>query len=488
MGGDDPGIEMAVTTDFETGGLIEKLQAAFGQLMHPVVAFVLLSGVLGASVCIITPPLRGPDEAAHFLRAYAIAGGEILPSSVDDENHKGTWLSAGIHRDFEFFETERYSFAERKFGYRDIFSEYSHQQPPAPDGPPVFEAYSGSEGYTPIPYLPYVLAAVVARAMHLDFLGTLYLMRFVGLLLLTAAAAWAIALMPYLRWAFVGIAMLPAALYARAVVSADGMALVSAMMVVALSLRSTCRDDTVPILRQAIWMAMCVLSKPPQIVFTLFPLIRHPLRELPRNWRVLALIILPGSIAAFAWFALTGGDVAAWRMVDGTHSLEQFGVVWKLRFMLAHPLHFPAAALTNFRDSLELWKQLIGVLAWLDTPLRPWAYPALTALLLLSCIEPADADPFLRRRILAAAVATIFCYWLALTLIFFLVWTPIDSPDISGLQGRYFIVVLPLVAVAIAAALRRGLGDRTRATAAILTVLLSWSASVEAILRTDWKL
>ncbi len=488
MGGEGSGIEMAVTTDFETGVLIDKFRAALGQLMQPVVAFVLLSGILGSSICIITPPLRGPDEAAHFLRAYAIAGGEIIPSAVDEENHKGTWLPAGIHRDFEYFETERYSFGDRKFGYRDIFAEYERRHSPSREGPPVFEAYSGSEGYTPIPYLPYVLAAVFARAMDLDFLGTLYLMRFFGLFALTAAAAWAIALMPYLRWAFVGIAMLPAALYARAVVSADGVALVSAMMVVALCLRSTRRDDTVHVPRQAVWMAICVLSKPPQIVFTLFSLIRRPLRELLRDWRVLALVILPGCIVAFAWFAVTGGDVAAWRMVDGTHGPEQFGVVWKLRFMIAHPLHFPAAALTNFRDSVELWKQLIGVLAWLDTPLRSWAYPALTALLLISCIEPTDADPPLRRRILTAAVATIFFYWLALTLIFFLVWTPVDSPDIAGLQGRYFIVVLPLVAVAIAAALSRGLSDRTRTTAAILSALLSWSASVEAILRTDWKL
>ena len=147
-------------------------------------------------------------------------------------------------------------------------------------------------------------------------------------------------------------------------------------------------------------MALCVLSKPPQIAFTLFSIIRRPFRELPRDWRSLALIVLPGCVIAFAWFALTGADVAAWRMADDNHGIEQFGVVWKLGFMMAHPLHFPKAALTNFRDTVELWRQLIGVLDWLDSPLQPWVYPVLSAMLLVSFIEPTDADPPLRRRIL----------------------------------------------------------------------------------------
>jgi uncharacterized membrane protein len=479
---------VAVTTDFETSALAQKLRAALRLLTRPVVAFVLASGIFGSSIAIITPPLRGPDEAAHFLRAYGIARGQIIPSSVDEQGRKGIWLPAEVQRDFAFFEEARYKVREENVSYSDFFSNYRHRpQLQSTDGPPVFELYSGSEGYTPIPYLPYVLAALLARAADLNFLSTLYLMRFVGLATLTAAAAWAIATMPYLRWAFVCIAMLPAALYARAVVSADGMALVSAMMVAALCVRSTRREDAPPLLRQAVWMALCVLSKPPQIAFTLFSIIRRPFRELPRDWRPLALIVLPGCIVAFVWFALTGGDVAAWRMADDSHGIEQFGVGWKLGFMIAHPLHFPRVALTNFRDSLELWKQLIGVLAWLDSPLQPWVYPILSATLLVTFIEPTDASPPVRRRILAMAVATIFCYWLALTLIFFLVWTPIESPDVSGLQGRYFIVVLPFLAIAVAAALSRGLNEKTRAAVALLTVLLSWSASIEAILRTDWK-
>jgi hypothetical protein len=36
---------------------------------------------------------------------------------------------------------------------------------------PTFVAYAGSEGYSPVAYLPQVAAALMARALDLDFRG-----------------------------------------------------------------------------------------------------------------------------------------------------------------------------------------------------------------------------------------------------------------------------------------------------------------------------
>jgi uncharacterized membrane protein len=466
------------------------IRAALCQLMRPAVAFVLLSGFFGSLAVIATPPLRGPDEAAHFLRAYGISRGEIIPSEVDEKGRKGIWLPGRLHRGFELFESSRYKIGDANFSYRDVFLEYRHGHDQSTvERSPVFVLYSGSEGYSPVPYIPYVMAALVARATNLDFLGTLYLMRFSGLAVLTAVAAMAVAMMPYLRWAFVCIAMLPAALYARSVISADGTALASAMMVAALCVRSARRADAPPVLEQAAWMTICVLSKPPQIAFTLLATIRRPFRELMADWRALAMIVLPGCIIALSWFYMTGSDVAAWRMSEPRGvPMEQFEVTWKLAFMLEHPLHFPKVALANFEYSFDLWQQLIGVLGWLDTPLQPWVYPALSGMLVVCFLEPTEAGRSIRLRTAIIAVLTLVCYWLALSLIFFLVWTPIDSHYVSGLQGRYFIVVLPLLAIAIATAINWGLNVKYRATVAIASVILSGGATLEAILRMDWKL
>src|SRR3546814_9340042 len=102
-------------------------------------------------------------------------------------------------------------------------------------------------------------------------------------------------------------------------------------------------------------------------------------RNLSRRWRGVALVVLPGSLLILLWISLTSGEMAAWRMARGTGlPLEQFDPIWKLGFLVEHPLHFPRMLLASLpRQAGTLWQQLIGVLGWLDAPLRPWFYPVL---------------------------------------------------------------------------------------------------------------
>jgi Predicted membrane protein (DUF2142) len=61
-------------------------------------------------------------------------------------------------------------------------------------------------------------------------------LRLTGLIVASAMIAYAIALTPFLKWAFVCVAMLPTAIYQRAVISIDGIVLGATLLVVALCL------------------------------------------------------------------------------------------------------------------------------------------------------------------------------------------------------------------------------------------------------------
>src|SRR5262245_61206714 len=67
-------------------------------------------------------------------------------------------------------------------------------------------------------------------------------MRLFGLVAFTAAAAYAIAITPVLKWPFVLIGLLPVAIYNRSVLSADGAALCSALVIT-----SACAERSVEI-------------------------------------------------------------------------------------------------------------------------------------------------------------------------------------------------------------------------------------------------
>jgi hypothetical protein len=272
--------------------------------LRPAMIFLLLSALLGLPTILLIPPLRGADEPAHVLRAYGIAHGEVIPSLADAQGRKGILLPARLHDDYDFFESARYRFGSEGFNYRQVLAEYMQRRNarsavPA-DRPPVFVLYAGSEGYAPVVYLPYVVAVLGARLAGLDFVPMLMAMRFLGFALATAAAAYAILIVPRLKWAFVVIAMLPISLYERAIVSADGAALSVTMVVTALCLRAafgTC--DRPP--ERSLWMTLCVLIKPSHAAFVLLEGMTRPLAELRRRWPALLLVVAPGIVLAVVW-------------------------------------------------------------------------------------------------------------------------------------------------------------------------------------------
>ena len=447
---------------------------------------VLLIGSLlfGLMMIVATPPLRGPDETPHFLRAYGIAQGDFIPATRDEQGRKGILLPPRLHAGFDYFER---SWGQSKAGgYGPVFRAY-FDHPPAfdPAGPPIFVAYAGSEGYSPIAYLPQAAAALIARALDLDFLATQYLMRIAGLIAITAMLAVAVRLIPALAWPLVVIAMLPAALYGRSVISADGTTLAAAAMVIALWLQGRLNPELRQPGRQSLWLALGALTKPPNLAFVLLELI--PLR---RRWRLLALTIVPALCVAVFWTWAGGADTAAWRMVEITgHPSAAYDPGHRIGYLLGDPLHFPLAVVraVSEKDLGELWRQVIGVLGLFDTVLHDWVYPTLTATLLASFVTRLPAAAAMRAQLALTAATTIVGYAIAVYFICYLVFTPLDADSVWGVQGRYFVPILPLAAIVVAALVNWSPPPWLAAAIAIFATTLSGLASIAVILAVDWS-
>jgi uncharacterized membrane protein len=461
------------------------------RLRDPAVLFALISLVAGALLAVVTPPLRGPDEAPHFLRAYGISQGDLVPGTTDAQGYKGLYVPARIDRELKFFEDKIFAHHTPGFNYADVLAAHAQQAQPrmTDDDVPLFILYGGAEGYSPVPYLPYAAAILIGRAAHLDFLTLLYLMRAFGLVAATAVAAFAIAIVPRLKWAFLLIALLPTAAYSRAVISADGPSLACAMMAVALIARGVLVPAADRPWQQSLWLALGALAKPPQLALVMLAAMRRPARDLPRHWRSAAIVVLPSVILAALWTVASSADAAAYRMLAYMNvQLEHFDPIWKLRYMLHDPLLFPRLLVSLFTDyGFQLWQQFIGVLGWLDAPLAGWTYPVLTALLVASFFGAIGVDRATGRRIAFVCAITVLGYCFAVVFICFLVWTAIDATQIDGVQGRYFVPALPAAALGTAALVRRGLSEKVQATIALVTAALSCAAAFQAVLRVDWN-
>lgn len=472
---------------------------------RPAIVFALLSLVFGSALILINPPLRGPDELSHFLRIYSYTRGELLPAAEID-GRKGVFVERALYDRLYFLKDSGEEFARPlqvrkgewfartkdegiRYGrimadYRDITSASGDQVAQAP----VFAAFGGTEGYSPVAYAPYVLAAAVGGLLRLDVPELLLLMRFLGLVAFTAMVAYAIAVTPVLKWAFVLIAMLPVSLFNRTVLSADGAALSYAMVITALCFRLVWKPFAGRLWERSLWMTLCVLAKQPQVVFVLLELMIGRFRERSQRWRSLAVVGLPGLVLSPLWVVGVSAEVAAWRVWEGhDYPPEQFDPLWKLAYMWEHPLHFPMAAWAAVRDlGAPLWPELIGILGWQDIRLRPWTYLVLTILLLAMPFQRLPADAMTRARVAVLTGLGVLGYVVLVYLIFFLVYTPVDSPQVLGVQGRYFVIALPVAAIFFASVINAELPRGVPAALATIGSLIAGITTVEAVLRAHW--
>jgi hypothetical protein len=470
---------------------LSRIRTRFGS--WPAIVFASLSLAFGSATIVVNPPLRGPDEISHFLRIHSYSRGMLLPTTEID-GRKGVFVERELYDRLYFFKNSGEWFARARnegVRYGQIMAEYrriARASGAEVAQAPVFAPFAGTEGYSPVAYAPYVLAAAIGHFLGLDLPELLFLMRFLGLVVFTAVAAYAIAITPALKWAFVLIAMLPVSLYNRTVLSADGAALSYALVITALCFRAVWKPFAGRLWERSLWMTLCVLAKQPQIVFVLLELMVGRLRELPRRWRRLAIVVLPGVILSPLWVIGVSANVAAWRVREGhNYPPEQFDPLWKLSYMWEHPYHFPLAAWTALSEwGAPLWPELIGILGWQDVPLRPWTYLVVTVLLLLIPLQKLPLDGATRARVAVTTGLAVLSYIVMVYLIFFLTYTPIDSPHVLGVQGRYFVIALPVAAIFLAALINLELSRGTPALIGTTGSMIAGFTTVDAVLQAHW--
>src|SRR5438309_8359361 len=140
---------------------------------RPAFVFILLSFVFGSAISVVVPPLRGPDEIAHFLRIYSYTRGGLLPAAEVD-GRKGIFVERELYTQLSFFKNAGERFARNKeegLRYGQIMKEYPRPGGTDPEEEPAtkFMPFAGTEGYNPVAYAPYVLAAAIGNLLGINF-------------------------------------------------------------------------------------------------------------------------------------------------------------------------------------------------------------------------------------------------------------------------------------------------------------------------------
>ena len=430
-------------------------------------AVFLFAGLLaGAALAVLFPPFSIADEPAHFLRAFQISSGRLVPERTTEAI--GGVLPASLPQLADELAGRLPLHPERKVDPRAVLAALRR---PLGEETRFVDFRSAAYG-TALPYLPQAAGIALGRALGAPPLVLFYLARFVNLLVSTAIIWWALRRLPSRRWLVAFVALTPMATSLRGSVSADAFTIAAAFLLVAVVASHAWGPDRKIDGRDHLVLVACsaavCLTKLPYcpLVFLVLLLPVERFRPGERGLRLGSFFLIVTCAAGLAAWSAYRIDLP---LRPGADRMLQ------IRDALAEPGRF---VLLLLRDAIEHTPryvvQLIGFkLGWLDTRL-PW-WVIFTSLATLAGLAVLDVDA---RRIPSTSARLVLAVVLAVTLVSitasqYATWTPYRAAHIEGIQGRYFLSVTPVAALLFQSRRAAGHLDLDR--------LAIWPAALSAI-------
>lgn len=209
-------------------------------LSSPTRAFVLLATLFGSAVILLSPPLTGLDEEAHFVRAWGIANGQIV---LKNEHRSDVNAPKSFRKTIGCFQNKNpepgqmYRYDYRMYG-EDKKSSFTCALNVPLEQDSVEIVGTSAPQYSPTTYVPQILAILLGRLLDAPIVLIVYFVRFAVLATYIALIYVAIRLLPVRKWALVGVALMPLSLAVVTNPGGDSMLLGLVAVFLAIIVRS----------------------------------------------------------------------------------------------------------------------------------------------------------------------------------------------------------------------------------------------------------
>lgn len=397
--------------------------------------FILLGTLFGLIFVFFTPPYQVPDEPKHFFRAYQISEGRFRAERRGGV--VGGFLPTPLVKTAPVVEPIATVRTDPHI-LRDKLSAAA-----APAGSRSFTSFPNTAMYSPVPYLPQAVGILVGRLFGGNLWVQFYLGRLMNLFMWLCIAVASVRLLPIRRWAIVFLLLLPMSVFQAASLSADVFTNAIGWLAVALTLHTVLGErplDRRRLIALIIVFTLLALTKPVYALSGLL-LLAIPLRVIgsrKRWWRLLLLVGGAMAVAMVVWYAF--GRSTFVPIQPDANPGRQLNLV----------IHQPGLFLEYFQRTIRQvssdWViSAIGFFGWLRFGFPWWYYVGvLVGLSGVVFIDRQGADQLgwgQRSIILLTFVIS------ALVIIGsqFIMWGTTDMLTIEGVQGRYFLPIIPLL-------------------------------------------
>lgn len=415
--------------------------------------------ILGLFYMLVLTPFSTPDEAAHFVSAYRLSSQLMGKQAVADE----TFLAHAKEEERE--RIGRGANVLVRSGddapglYTSVgqvtYNQVLTQMFSLDDSQGVTVRSEIPVNTTPVVYLPQAFGINLARILHLGYIPLVYLGRLFNLLAFAGMAALAVRIMPFKKELLMAVSCLPMTLHLAASLSYDAAFIGLSMLFLAWCFYLAYEKKEVTIKDTVILALLLILLEPGKIVYLpvagiclLIPASKFKTKK--RYW--LSVICVMAAVV-LAVFFVNRIVLSVW-----AGSTESY-VGWSeaAGYTLQDVLHQPYDIFLVYYETLVtqfdyyLVTMLGGFLGNLDPNLTvpPFCLAILWYVLFVSVIRREGEKALItggQKLWILLLVFLSACLVLASML---LGWTPRNLTYITGVQGRYFIPLLPLVLLTV---------------------------------------
>lgn len=407
----------------------------------------------GLLYSVVFAPGTVPDETYHFEASYKLADCIMLQGPTVD--------SLPVREDDSvLLDGMLQSWALGYDKYRSVIDQFAFF---ANDASRVAVVPVSSFDWTANPpyiKLPSALGIVLATLLNLGSFPLFYLGRFFNLLMFAALAYFAVRITPVGKNAMMVAGLLPMTLHLASSYSYDAGIMGLAFLLTGMCLRAVYGEGLMSRREKAGIVVVAVLLAPCKVVYTvivllviLIPRKRFSSAAASARFKVVAIGFALLSLLVFrAAGLLQMAGVASSSTAEGSRG-DEYGTFYSLSGLVSDPLNTVLLFLRTFdvQGSFYLDTLVGGSLAWFQVDLKAPLYitVALLFIVVLSA-QRSEGDNVVipgAHRVLCGGLA--LAGGLGVILSMLIGWTFTSESVVQGVQGRYFLPLLPMAALAM---------------------------------------
>ena len=433
------------------------------------IIFVLIAAIFGTFFVFKIPLLWGTDETSHIARVYQLSQGHLLAQHLGDNREKGGYggqipeslydLIINVNRDLIDNPTHNTALGTKNVDNRSVYINLGKKS--LKDKRTVPYAFPNTAAYSPVAYVPGLIGLKIASLFHADLYNSIILIRLANLIFFIGCVYLALRILADFRakWIIFVIVLLPTTLFEGSIISADTATNAVTFLFSALIIKALLNKGVKKLARYEVGLLLaCTIIMPllkPAYVLLLAAVFLLPNKQLGSRRTVYACKLVSIILAAcllLTWSHLTTGAVRDEALIRPGYGWQLVKPSVQSQYIVHHPLSYiKTVGRTFIIQDNDYFMDILGDLGFnhIFIPgVGVAAEIAITFLAIAMCERPENGR---RRGILLVAMSVLI--GLAISAVFYVTYTNVADPIVGGIQGRYFIELLPLSIFGVVSAL-----------------------------------